>query len=147
MITSKFFKYYVAFYFCLAYLFVGYYTNIITWETPSHLRFLMNIILALGSCFFGAMILSYMEEDMMAAKDSFNIFGKKKLFRIWQYLAAPILIWGIYKWEYFGIVIPSFLMYMGMKALITNHNKHVEVFNEEELKRRARQEQAEKVTL
>ncbi|EHX8550698.1 hypothetical protein SEPL_488 [Salmonella phage SE_PL] len=147
MITSKFFKYYVAFYFCLLYLFVGYYTNIITWETPSHLRILMSIILSLGTCFFAAMVLSCMAEDMMAAKESFSIFGKKKLFRIWQYLAAPIFIWEIYKWEHFGIIIPSLLMYMGMKALITNHNNHVEAFNEEELKRKARQEQAEQVTL
>lgn len=147
MITSKFFKYYVAFYFCLAYSFVGYYTNLITWETPSHLRIIMSAVLVLGSCFFGAMVLSCMAEDMMGRADSFNFFGPKKLFRIWQYLAVPIATWGIYKWDHYGIIIASILMYMGMKALITNHNNHVEKFNEEELKRKARQEHAEKVTL
>lgn len=148
MFFSKFGKYWLVYFTSLVYTFVcHYFPHLVSWETPNHIVIIINIILTIGSVFMGGMILSCLAEDMMGRKESFGMFGNKKLWRTWQYIGLPMMIWGLYKWDHVGIILASIVFYFGMKCIITNHNKHVDEFNKEEMIRRARQETAEKVTL
>lgn len=147
MITSKFFKYWLMYFVSLTYLFCEEVVKVIPWETPKHLLVIMGIVSIIGSFFSFGMIISSAAEDMMARKDSIELFGYNKLWRIWQWVAFPMFIWCIYKWDNFVIMAMSGVFYFGMKCLISNHNKHIDAYNQEMIVRQARQESAEKVTL
>lgn len=148
MFTSKFMKYWFISTTALVYGFINaYFPEVLPWETPKHLYIIQNIIISIGGIVYAIFIMSCVSEDMMCRQESFNMFGNNKLWRIWQWIYFPMMIFSIYKWEHFGIMIATIIFYFGLKVLITNHNKHYEAYQRELVVRQARQETAEKVTL
>lgn len=148
MIFSKFFKFWVVLFVCIAYRIVlNDFPTLIPFDIPSHITFIVNVIITLCSIYMAAMCLSWLSEDMFSREDSFRLFGEKKIWKIWAYLILPFVCYSVYNWDTPGIIIASLLFYMGFKAMVTNHNKHVDAYHKEEIVRRARQETAEKVTL
>lgn len=148
MIKLKFFKWWLITFATLVHGFIGaYFPEVLPWSTPTHLYIIQNVVLTITSIFLGCMMLSALSEDMMERQESFKLFGERYVWRIWQWVALPLFIYGVYRWEHFGIMIASGIFYFGMKCLITNQNKHVEAYKKEMIVRQARQETAEKVTL
>lgn len=148
MLTLRFLKVWGIAFFALAYGFTyAFFPEVIPWNTPKHLYVILNIILTISSITLGAMILSYLSEDMMGRSDSFKLFGEKNIWCIWYLIGLPMVIYGLYKWEHPGIIIASIIFYFGMKCLIKNQNKHYAAYKQEQIVRRARQEKVEKVTL
>ena len=148
MIKLGFLKYWLISTVALVYSFIAaYFPELITWETPKHITVIMNIILSITGVFYALMIMSCWSEDMMSRTDSFKVFGERKIWRIWQWVYLPMMIWSIYMWSHFGILVACILFYFGLKVMITNQNKHYDSYKLDCIKRAARQEQAEKVTL
>lgn len=131
---------------CLVYLLCHKYFTV-PWVAPKHILVMGVTYLGIGAFIMAGMILSRFADDMMARKQSFLLFGDKTIWRVWQYPALFCLLIGVYKWNDPGIIICSGLFFFGLKCLITNHNELVDSYNQEELKKRARQENVEKVTL
>lgn len=148
MIKLSFFKWWLISFGTLCYGFVlAYFPEVLPWTTPKHIYIIQNIVITISSIFLGCMILSALSEDMMGRQDSFKMFGERHIWRIWQWFAFPLFIYGVYRWEHYGIIIASGIFYFGMKCLITNQNKHHAAYKQELIVRKARQETAEKVTL
>lgn len=148
MIKLNFLKYWFISFVALSYGFVyAYFPEVIPWDTPKHLYIIQNVIISIASVFLVLMILSRLSEDMMARQDSFKLFGERKIWRIWQWVYLPMMIFSIYKWENFGIMFASIIFYFGIKCMITNQNTHYAAYKQELIVRKARQETAEKVTL
>lgn len=147
MLKLSVLKYYLLYFAVVVYTFLEKYTNVITWETPSHISVIMNFFLGLGTAFFFVMVIFYLGGDQPSRKDSFDTFGNKKISQFWSLVYLPMFVYGIYAWTSVSMIAITGLAYFGAKVLISNHNKHAAKFKEEELMSRARQESAEKVTL
>lgn len=148
MIKLGFLKYWLISTITLVYAFIGaYFPEVIPWNTPKHLVIIQNVIISIVGIFYGLIIMSCWSEDMMKREDSFKLFGNRNIWRIWQWVYLPMMIYSIYKWDHLGIMTASIIFYFGLKCMITNQNKHYEDYKLEVVKRAARQEQAEKVTL
>lgn len=143
-------KYYLLYLICFSYIYVmefPFLKSFMSWDTPYHIIVLMRIVIIIFSICMIASILSCLAEQMTSEKDSLSIYGNKKLSSFWYNLLIPFIAYGVYEFESMSMIVVSILFYIGMNCIVSNHNKHVDNVNKQATLRKARQEQAEKVTL
>lgn len=143
-------KYYLLYFFCFSYLYVMQFSDLkkyMTWETQEHLIIIMRIVLVLYTIISVIHIIAYFAENLTAQKESIELFGKNKLSSFWYNLILPFVAYSVYKYESLTMIFISVVFYFGMKVIVLNHNKHATKAKNDEILRKARQEQAEKVTL
>jgi|AGFT01.1.fsa_nt_gi hypothetical protein len=121
--------------------------GVIPYDMPRHLEIISRVIMIAFCVFSAGLCISYMADDMWKCTDSIQSFGNRRLWWIWNNVYLVPFLYGVYKWENFGVIIVSFVLYLGISAVRKNHNKHVKTYRQHEVLRKARQEQAEEVKL